>query len=100
MANKFVEDSSSDPLSELQNQHWDISRSRSSILRQLHKLIIVVCHYYGSLVKGIKLIHYRLAMVSIKVVILKQLLEHISCHSMNVETIANSLSPRKCSTSK
>ena len=60
-------------------------------MSQLDKPIIVVGHYHGSLVEGLKLMYYRLAAINIKVVVLEQFLEHVPCYSLDIEMIPNSL---------
>ena len=62
----------------------------------LNKQITVIVHSYGSLIEGLKLIYYRLVVVNVKVVILKQPLKHIPSHSLRVKTITYSLPPCKC----
>ena len=66
----------------------------------LNKQITVIVHSYGSLIEGLKLIYYRLVVVNVKVVILKQPLKHIPSHSLRVKTITYSLPPCKCKANK
>ena len=88
---KFIEDGRLELLPKLSTLGYF-----SSILSQLHKPIIVVNDYHRALIESLKLtIYYQLVMVNIEVIILEQSLKYIPCHSLDIETISNSLPPSK-----
>lgn len=58
-------------LPELHDQYCCVSCSCSVVLGQLHKPIIVIGPYNGSLVEALKLITYRLVMIGLEAVILE-----------------------------